>query len=457
MADDERAQCAARRRDSPVALEEGGGGHVKFWWQHSRRRWRLAATVLSATCLLAAVLTCVGMDAAWGYRAERDVLLSAAQQRTALREAKSLRRIHSSYDRAKGRLERLSAEYTNLSVKLQAAESRAGSLRTELESKMREIRGEFHHHTSATLEGESNTRGLTMQLAAAPPRRESGTSRLANQVRELKQEVRHLDLKEAKQAIELHQMQKAPEALGDDDDDDDADIARFPRRPMLAFKAERTLSQQKLASLAQLQSVKVQLEAENRRICELCASSAILRANRQHTCSMCSQYAPGEIVGDTDLTGPLEAQQPRISSLAAQAMNMFVSTWKPSQLMQQAAVTNRRLSGSAMQVRQQMKKAIESGAGVASNNFLAPAFFSSVPGQQLVQIDDGDHMGTTSMQGPLVTAYIVESGERYVVGTCTPSADELKFSSWESICTMCKGTLGVDVEALGNTVLCQHE
>lgn len=367
---------------------------------------RSAATLLSAAACTAAVVSFVAADGRWGFRAGRDVLLSAAQQ-SEFKDATALKRIHSSYDRAKGRLARMSTAYTDLGVKLQAAETRAGSLRTELESKMREIRGEFHRGEGVGLakEHRSNTNGVLMSLAEEEHPRKERTTNLEREVAELRDTVTSMDAKEAMQATELQQLRhEVPDVA----EGDAADVMQFPRRPMVAFRAD-TLRREKLASLSQLHDVNLQLKAENRHICELCAQSAVLRGNRQKTCSICSQYSPG-------LEDTVPLVQPHIStSLAGDAISVFVSDWK---------------TPSTVQVQKQ---------------------------QQLVQIDDSSHMGTPELLRPTVTAFVISSGQRYVVGTCAPSLNDLKFSSWHSICTMCKGQLGVDVHALGHAaVQCSH-
>jgi hypothetical protein len=82
--------------------------------------------------------------------------------------------------------------------------------------------------------------------------------------------------------------------------------------------------------------------------------------------------------------------------------------------------------------------------------------FSGAPQQQqLVQIDDRDHMGLMG-GGPLVTAVMEARGKKFLVGTCAPSPEEVKFSPWESICNACKSQLGADVERMGHAIRCEH-
>ena len=217
---------------------QGCGGervrmHIDSW-----RRWRLAVTVLSATAFAAAVLVFVTLGDSEG-RAAGDVLLSTAQRRE-FKEAKALKRVHGAYDRAKGRLERMSSEYTDLGVKLQAAESRASALRIELESKMRKIRSDFKRAGGAELSEQHSHGGSTMSLAELPSSMEQGGSnRLQHEVAALKSRMKRVDAREAKQAVELHQLRHQVPAVAEEED---ADVGRFPRRPILAFRAERTRS-----------------------------------------------------------------------------------------------------------------------------------------------------------------------------------------------------------------------
>lgn len=429
------------RRSHRVEGEAGPSVAVR---PHMPQNWRRAATALSAAACAAAVVSFVAADGGWGFRTGRDVLLSAGQQRE-FRDATALKRIHSSYDRAKGRLARMSTEYTDLGVKLQAAESRAGSLRTELESKMREIRGEFHRGDGAKLaEQQRSNQGVLMSLATVSSRRERTATKLEHEVAELRETVRRVDTKEATQATELQQLRHAvPAVASTADEDETTDIVRFPRRPLVAFRAERTLSKEKLASLGQLNDVNLQLEAENRRICELCAKSAVLRANRQATCIMCSQHAHGVLQGDTGLVEPHLQQQAPTQSLAGEAINVFVSGWKaPSAVQMPQAPVN-------------VGDIVANAALISARN-AEVASAAQVPQQQLVQIDDGSHMGTAAMVGPTVTAFVISDDKHFVVGKCAPSENELKYSSWYSMCTMCKAQLGVDIEAMGHKVHCSH-
>ena len=443
--------AAARRRDGTGAGD----------------RRRLAATVLSAAGLVAAVLACVSLDGGrgGGGAGRRDVLLSARQRRE-LRDATALKRIHASYDRAKGRLERMSTEYTGLGAKLQASESRVGQLRTELEDKMREIRGDIRRGGVKLADSSRNNRargmgGFTTELAEAPPARRDSAG-LEHEVRELKSEVRRLDAKEAAQATALREMRRGSLAAADAaSGGGDARRTRSAQRPVLALAAKRVMGTEKLASLARLQSVNLQLEAENRRICKLCAKSAMLRINRQQTCGICAQYAPGEVRGDTDLEGYPRAQS-STSSLVGQAINMFVSGWKPQQAdlrpaqpaMEDESVGARaEASGSTRAEMRSVIQELHHGApGFADAT--VTHLFPSPAQQQLVQIDDGEHMG--AMGGPMVTALIDAGGNSFVVGKCALSADEVKFSSWQSLCDTCKSQLGPDVEGMGNAVRCEH-
>jgi hypothetical protein len=445
-----------------------------------RRSWRLAGTVMSATACAAAVVLFLAADHRAGeFRAGADVLLSAGQ-RDELREARSLRRVHASYDRAKLRLERMSTEYTDLGVKLQAAQTRASSLRTELESKMREIRQQFHPRNQAELRHHP-AQGFTMSLAEAPPREErerEPAARLEHEVAVLKATVRHMGRREAEQATELRQLREQEPAAGAWEEG--ADVRRFPKRPILGFRAERLVSREKLAALAHLQSVNIQLDAENRRICELCAQSALLRANRQRTCGICAQHAPGEVRGDTDVE-PLGEQQEEQQksgerSLVGEAMSLFMPAMTGEKA--QAALARSEMQRHQPQPEREQQGLTAGSAGwprdvgdivaraaaiSAARNVGADAGVSAsesevphwdAPSEELVQIDDASHMGTPSMEGTTMTAFVTEGSTRYVVGKCAPSADELKFSAWETICDSCKSLLGSDVEALGHQVQC---
>ena len=302
------------------------------------RRWRVSAVVLSAVACAAAIVILAGDNHGWRHRQGRDVLLSAVHEQE-LREALALKRVHSAYDRAKMHLEKMSTEYTDLGMKLQAAETRAASLRTELESKIREIRGDLQRRGASEL--TSNSRGhhaFTMSLASSPPRREwGGDKRLKHEVHELKTEVRRLDANSARQEDELRQaLWHAPSLTSEAS----ADVKQFPLHAMqqqlasgggsgprnvgdivlraalisaasnggagfdshelLPEGSEKPLLEATSRKEARVQQLNLELEDENRRICELCAKSAMLRANRAHTCGICVR-SPGEVEGDTDL------------------------------------------------------------------------------------------------------------------------------------------------------------
>jgi hypothetical protein len=407
---------------------------------------------------VAAVLACVTLDEAWhgarGGAGNRDVLLSATQRRE-LSDATALQRIHSSYDRAKLRLQRLSTEYTGLGARLQASESRVGQLRTELEDKMREIRRDIHrgslqlagghdwrqglHHGA----GRTGGKGFTMELAELPQSRHGrDATRLAHEVRELENKVRRLDAKEVQQATELDRMRRGMPAAAEQG----AWQGTFP--------SKRAMGTEQLGSLASLQSVNLQLEAENRRICELCAQSAMLRLNRQQTCSICAHYAPGEVQGDTDLEAPFQAQQSSTPSLAGRAINRFVSGWKPAKAADGAGPRAEE-SGNTRAEMQRAVQELDQGAQGVVGTTVAHIFSGAPHQQQLVQIDDRDHMGLMG-GGPLVKAVMEASGKQFLVGTCAPSPEEVKFSPWESICNACKSRLGADVERMGHAIRCEH-
>ena len=376
----------------------------------------------------------------------------SAEQRRDYRQALTLKRIHSAYDRAKSRLARMSTEYTDLGVKLQAAETRASSLRSELESEMRKIRGEMDAGQRGTELSGGHAKAFTMSLSELPLRSERGATRLAREVRDLKSELGRVQAKENRQAAELEQMRSGIPAASFGTD---GNIAQGWSRPSLSLHAERFMSEEKLAKLARLDSVDVRLEAENRKICELCAQSALLRASRQQTCSICSQHAPGEVEGDTDLEGPTQDQQHGDPSLASAAISMFVSGWKepqPTQQQQQLSLALRGPGGS----REALGNIGAMMFAPAQGSSISSAAKRAVQGQELVQIDDEDHMGTAAMDGPRITAYIMAAGERYVVGRCAPSPDELKFESQFSLCRNCRSQLGVDVESIGHVVQCSQ-
>ena len=469
---DERA---ARRGWAAGSRGEGREGESDCR-VNSRRSWRFAGTVMSATACAAAVILFLAADHRAGeFRVGADVLLSAGQ-RDELREARSLRRVHASYDRAKLRLERMSTEYTDLGVRLQAAQTRASSLRTELENKMREIRQQFHPRNQVELRHHS-AQGFTMSLAEAPPREERA-ARLEHEVAVLKATVRHMGRREAEQATELQQLRQQEPAAGAWEEG--ADVRRFPRRPILGFRAERLVSREKLAALAHLQSINIQLDAENRRICELCAQSALLRANRQRTCGICAQHAPGEVRGDTDVEPFSEQQQQEQKtgegSLVGEAMSLFMPAMTGEKA--QATLVRSEMQRHQLQPEREQQGQTAGSAGwprdvgdivaraaaiSAARNGGADAGVSAsesegshwdAPKDELVQIDDASHMGTPSMEGTTMTAFVTEGSTRYVVGKCAPSADELKFSAWETICDSCKSLLGSDVEALGHKVQC---
>jgi predicted RNase H-like nuclease (RuvC/YqgF family) len=290
------------------------------------------------------------------------VLLSAVHEHE-LREALALKRVHSAYDRAKMHLEKMSTEYTELGMKLQAAETRAASLRTELESKIRDIRGDLQRRGDSEL--TSNSRGnhaFTMSLASSPRREWGGDKRLKHEVHDLKAEVRRLDANSARQEDELRQaLWHAPSLTSEA-----SSFKQFPLHAMqqqLAFGggsgtrnvgdivlraalisaatngagfdsheplAEGSAQSQKEARVQQLN---LELEDENRRICELCAKSAMLRANRAHTCGICVQ-SPGEVEGDTDLdiTGYSNEKKRRTQSrfIAGEAIAEIKNLFVPS-------------------------------------------------------------------------------------------------------------------------------
>jgi hypothetical protein len=264
------------------------------------------------------------------------VLLSAVHEHE-LREALALKRVHSAYDRAKMHLEKMSTEYTELGMKLQAAETRAASLRTELESKIREIRGDLQRRGDSEL--TSNSRGnhaFTMSLASSPRREWGGDKRLKHEVHELKAEVRRLDANSARQEDELrqalwhapsltseansfkqfplHAMQQQLAFGGGSGTRNVGDIvlraalisaatnggAGFDSHEPLAEGSAQPPVEATSQKEARVQQLNLELEDENRRICELCAKSAMLRANRAHTCGICVR-SHGEVEGDTDL------------------------------------------------------------------------------------------------------------------------------------------------------------
>jgi len=438
---------ASRRDGRDVIKGSSLGGEDRDGWADAAGRRRIAATALSAAGLVAAVLACVTVEEAWnrarGGAGSRDVLLSATQRRE-LSDATALQRIHSSYDRAKVRLQRLSTEYTGLGARLQASESRVGQLRTELEDKMREIRRDIHRG-SLQLAGGHHTdgKGFTMELAELPPSRHGReATRLAKQVRELESEVRRLDAKEVQQTTELDRMRRG------------MPVAAEEGTWQGTFAAKRAMGTEQLGSLARLQSVNLQLEAENRRICELCAQSAMLRLNRQQTCSICAHYAPVEVQGlNTDLEAPFQAQTSSTTSLAGRAINRFVSGWKPAKAADGAG-PRAEASGNTRAEMQSAVQVLDQGVQGVVGTTVAH-LFSGAPQQQLVQIDDRDHMGLMG-GGPLVTAVMEARGKKFLVGTCAPSPEEVKFSPWESICNACKSQLGADVERMGHAIRCEH-
>jgi hypothetical protein len=435
---------ASRRDGRDVTRGSSFGGEHRDGWANAGGRRRIAATALSAAGLVAAVLACVTVEEAWsrarGGAGSRDVLLSATQRRE-LSDATALQRIHSSYDRAKVRLQRLSTEYTGLGARLQASESRVGQLRTELEDKMREIQRDIHRG-SLQLAGGHHTggKGFTMELAEVPPSRHGReATRLAQQVRELESEVRRLDAKEVQQATELDRMRRGMPAAAEEG------------AWQGTFAAKRAMGTEQLGSLARLKSINLQLEAENRRICELCAQSAMLRLNRQQTCSICAHYAPLE---DTELEAPFQAQKSSTPSLAGRAINRFVSGWKPAKAADGAGL-RAEASGNTRAEMQSAVQVMYQGVQGVVGTTVAHLFSVAPQQQQLVQIDDRDHMGLMG-GGPLVTAVMEARGKKLLVGTCAPSPEEVKFSPWESICNACKSQLGADVERMGHAIRCEH-
>jgi len=308
------------------------------------------------------------------------------------------------------------------------------------------------------LQARASAPGLMMSLAEDPAR-EGGQPEagLEHEVQELKATVRRMGHREVEQAAELRQLRQEAPAR-----EEGADVTRFPRRPLLGFRAERVLSREKLAALSRLQSVNVQLDAENRRICELCAQSALLRANRQRTCGICSRHSPGEVQGDTDVP-PGREQRAGEGSLVGEAMSLFMPSMADALSPQAPAQgrsdwprpreASRGWVGDVVARAAAISAARNGGTGAGSTT-PGPDGPSDAPAEQLVQIDDAHHMGTASMDGTLMTAYITEGGKQYVVGKCAPSADELRFSASESICDTCKSMLGSDVEALGHQVQC---
>jgi hypothetical protein len=450
-------QEAGRRPGRPVGLCSTDEEPDRI---HLQRGWRRTAALLAAAACASAVALLLAANPDAGLRRRGGDVLLSAEQRGELREARELRRVHASYDRAKARLEQMSTQYTNLGVKLEAAQTRASALRTELETKMRDIRRQFH---GAQLQDRASAPGLIMSLAEDPAREQregrQPAAGLEREVEELKATVRRMGHREVEQATELRQMRQDFPAR-----EEGADVKRFPRRPLLGFRAERVLSREKLAALSRLQSVNLQLDAENRRICELCAQSALLRANRQRTCGICSRHAPGEVQGDTDVP-PGREQRAGESSLVGEAMSLFMPVMADAPSPQAPArggfgwpgprETSRGSTwmGDIVARAAAISAARNGGTGTGSSTPVLDGT-SDAPAEQLVQIDDADHMGTGAMDGTLMTAYVTEGGKRYVVGKCAPSADELKFSASETICDTCKSMLGSDVEALGRQVQC---
>mmetsp|Transcript_29320 Transcript_29320/g.69623 ORF Transcript_29320/g.69623 Transcript_29320/m.69623 type:complete len:531 (+) Transcript_29320:152-1744(+) len=230
--------------------------------QGSHRRARQTAVAAIGGCLLVAsvVSFCRApaktLDAVVGGRVD----LLSVDKSDAGKEAAKLRVVHTAYDKAKQRLQQLSVQYGRMGERLEEAESNAAALREELEERMGKIEHDF---------------GL-----AHPPQMPSAETVTLAAIPKAEQQSHRVAEPSAPRSPLPTQSDGAP------------------------VRSVRAAGTQFVASLTQLQEVQKQLEDENKKICELCGSSSLLRINRRHTCARCAtSEASG---GDTDIESFLE-------------------------------------------------------------------------------------------------------------------------------------------------------
>ena len=392
------------------------------------------------------------------------VQLLSVDKDNQLQETLRLKKVHAAYDNAKQKLQVLSVKYGQMGERLQVAESNAAHLREELEIMMMHIEKDFGISESMAQKTSSTSTSGRKHHAEI-----GGSSKAGAPTVSLSQSVAH--------------------------------------NGALPVKAVRIAGSQVVSSLTELQAVQKRLDDENRKICELCATSALLRINRQHTCSQC---ATAEISGDTDIgsflgkvaasrhppgsteegadTGPMEERGPstlqlRLAGTAAVTSGGAVVDGLfgiPAFPASPRAAGGGGLGGADGGA---AGKAEEGGQGVVVALGLEAAAQQGVQGwseiaprsredvgggggegedrlrrgargSELMEVDRGDGGEKTfsrGAEGAVGAWFNAGRRRRYLLGVCWPTRAE---EAGGRVCGSCAASLGADVVALGSRVSC---
>mmetsp|Transcript_1119 Transcript_1119/g.1858 ORF Transcript_1119/g.1858 Transcript_1119/m.1858 type:complete len:364 (+) Transcript_1119:3-1094(+) len=329
----------------------------------------------------------------------------------------------------------------------------------------------------------------------------AGDAMRALSMKELNRRLEGLQHQEEKDQLRIRELETGRRAVTSGSLwDSDMGIDRFPRRPADLFRATRAMGSEGLSALQRLKQVTQEIEDENIKICELCGSSALLRINRQEICESCSGH---NLKGDIDIAPLVTAAHTSRSSASGQDKDTEAvekSDWDggDEEGSEQASVEGDKVNSEVAKA--SMVSFLNSwdsqggGSGLLSGSegrrpyepvrageklldslgFNEPGGIGAVGRKHydvykqqgasgrasvsgLMQVDRGDsaqHIGINGYKGSL-GAYMHAGRDKFLLGLCWPSQNELAYMTERGVCNLCKNKLGADVMSLGSAVSCE--